>query len=172
MYQYGNPANDFYIRQAQQMAQQYQQPLQQFPQQQIQQSQQYLPQPQFITRFVGSIDEAKAAMVDALSTYIFIDQSTGRIYLKRLSNNGLSEFYIYEIADSNKESKSDPLNEINSRLSNIEQFIGEMKNAKSIPSNDESAAIPQPTITEPHEPNGATEPAGFSKNAGNGWRKK
>ena len=167
-YQFGNPANDFYLRQAQQLSQQYpfQQPVQHISQQQAPQL------PQFVTRFVGNIEEAKAAMTDAFSTYIFVDQNTGRIYLKRISNNGLSEFYTYEIADTNKEMKPDPLNEINARLLNIEHFIGEIKNDKSVSGNVEPAAVPSATVTGPHESNGAAESNSVPKVAGNGWRKK
>lgn len=166
-YQFGNQANDFYLRQAQQLSQQYQFPPHPQPQQPAMQN-----APQFVTRFVGNIEEAKAAMTDALSTYLFVDQNTGRIYMKRLSNNGLSEFYVYEIADTNKQVKTDPLSEINARLSNIEHVIGEIRNDKSVPSHDEPARTIDAEITEPHEPNGSAESNGFSKVSGNGWRKK
>lgn len=154
-----NPVNDFYLRQNtfNQLS---------FP-----------PQPQTAhinCRFVTGIEEAKAAMIDPLSYNLFLDSGSGRIYLKKLSNNGQSDFICYSI--NQEETKdSDPLNEINIRLSNIESFLGGMKNDKSLSKSDcteQSQAVTYTATAEQNESNGTAESSGFPKNAGNGWRKK
>lgn len=162
-----NPVNDFYFRSAQaQMSPQYQFP----PQQNYQQK------PSVHCSFVSSIEEARAARSDDfLSTNIFLDSGTGKIYLKKIDNNGKPLFLTYIIEERTDEQKADPLGEINSRLMNIENCLGEMKHDKSVPSItriEQPEPVPQPTVAEPHEPNGTAEPAGVPKVAGNGWRKK
>ena len=101
--------------------------------------QQWLPfppqQPQLNSRFVTSIEEAKASMIDAVSTNLFVDTSTGKIYLKKLNNNGQADFYVYAIEE--QKPPKDPLEEINARLTKIENYIGG-QNDKSI-SNDASS---------------------------------
>ena len=149
---YQNPINDFYRTQ-------YPQPIMQFPAQ----------QPQIRCRFVTNIEEAKASMIDPLSMNIYLDSSNGKIYFKKLGNNGQSEFISYS-ADENA-IKADPLLEINTRLSSIENFLGELKNDKSIPVN-ESSNIASTATTESNQSDAETESAGFSKNAGiNKWKK-
>lgn len=151
--QYPNPINDFYLQQAQLAMNR--QPAQ-FPG--PMQMQQQNPANQIVSRFVTNEQEAKAAMVDALSTYIFIDAGSGKIYLKKMNNNGLSDFYTYVVDESNvPKTKADPMQEINSRLSNIENIIGDLKIDKSIPGN---ADVP--------ESEGAIKPAATGKNAANG----
>ena len=164
-----NPVNDFYFRnaQAQITPQQYQQ--YQFPPQQQN-------KPSVHCSFVSSIEEAKAARSDDfLSTNIFLDSGTGKIYLKKIDNNGKPMFLTYVIEENIEEQKSDPLSEINSRLMNIENFLGELKHDKSIPSNagvQQSEPATQSAVAEPYEPNGSSEPAGLPKNAGNDFWKK
>lgn len=116
-YQQPNPVNDFYFRNAQQ----------QFQPQQWQ-------QPQITARFVSCVDEAKAVIADPLSTYLFIDRSSGKIYLKRLNNSGLSEFYVYS-PEQGAQTRKDPIEEINARLANIENYLGGLKN-ESISGNE------------------------------------
>lgn len=92
---------------------------------------------QFITRQVSNIEEAKACMVDPLSTYIFIDVSVGKIYMKRMNNNGLSDFYTFVVEENKQEiKKEDPFEIINQRLINIENKLGGISNVQSI--SDES----------------------------------
>lgn len=158
-----NPVNDFYLRNSQ-----YQNPYQPtFPPQQLM---------QVTTRFVTNIDEAKAAMIDGIATNLFLDTCNGKIYLKRLSNDGRSEFLTYSIDEQNNVKETDPLAEINARLSHIENFLGGIRNDKSVSSNasvQQSASISQSTTTEQNEPNGTTESTGFPKNAGNDkWQKR
>lgn len=103
----------------------------------------FINQQQFITKQVTSIEEARASMVDPLSTYLFVDSSTGYIYLKRMNNNGLSDFFIYK-PDENKQGET-PLDLINNRLSNIEKMLGGSDD-KSI--SDKSKSINDATVTE------------------------
>ncbi len=131
--------------------------------------------PQINSRFVTNIEEAKAAMIDPLSYNLFLDISNGKIYLKKLGNNGQSEFLSYTSNDVVQNKPVDPLQEIKSRLGNIEQFLGEMKYGKSI-SNDasveQSTAVTQPTVANSHESNDEAEPSGVSKSYGtNFWQK-
>lgn len=94
-------------------------------------------QPQFFVRQVGSIEEAKGFPVDPNAMYFFLDTGNGKIYMKQLNmNNGKSEFFAYNLEENIQENKIDPMQEINSRLTNIEKIIGELVNDKSI-SNDE-----------------------------------
>ncbi len=154
MYQYQNPVNDFYMNQRPQ----YQQLNLPFPP----------PQPQLVTRYVSNVEEAKASMINPLSVNLYVDTASGKIYMKKMNNNGISEFYEYTISET--ADKYDPLSEINTRLSNIENFLGGI-NDKSL-SGDKSAESSQTAVTKPYESNAETESSGFPKNAGNGWRKK
>ena len=154
-----NPANEFYMNQANQSQMWLPFP----PQQQT---------PRINSRFVTNVDEAKAAMIDGISYNVFLDSSTGKIYLKKLGNNGVSDFLVYTIEEP--EVKADPITEINSRLTKIENFIGGL-NDKSISSNAgirQPEPVPYTTVAEQNERHDETESAGISKNAGNGWRKK
>ena len=97
-------------------------------------------QPQFFIRQVGNVDEARGFPVDPSTIYIFPDTGTGKIYMKRLNtDNGKSEFFIYNLQeDVETEKQSDPMAEINQRLSNIENIIGGLYD-KSISGNESSA---------------------------------
>lgn len=140
-------------------------------------NQQWLPfppqQPQINSRFVTNIEEAKASMIDGLSTNLFVDTSTGKIYLKKLNNNGQADFFVYAIEE--QKPPRDPLEEINARLTKIENYIGG-QNDKSV-SNDvgyaKSEQLPKSTVAEPYERYDETKPTGFSKDAGNDkWQKR
>ena len=160
-YPYGNQANDFYLRQAQQIAQPQFQPHGQ-------------KQEQFQVVPVSNIDEARNAIINPLSAYLFVDYGTGNIYFKRMGNNGLAEFLVYTVQENVKENKSDPLAEINSRLANIESVLGGFHD-KSVSSNaayEQSATGSNAIVTDQIQPNDSAESNGLSKNAGNGWRKK
>lgn len=159
-----NPVNDFYFRNAQ-VQQGYAQPYMQFPPPHQPQA------PQINCRFVTSIDEAKAAMIEPLSYNIFADTNTGKLYLKKLGNNGLSEFLCYSIEESVQEPKEDLFAEVNKKLSNIERILGglneSVSNAKQ-PDGGTPAAV-----AEQNEPDDEAKPAGISENAGNGfWQKR
>lgn len=79
----------------------------------------------FIVKQVTSIDEAKASIIDPTSTYLFIDTNAGKIYMKRMNNNGLSDFFTFKVEEPvTVEKATDPLAEINQRLTNIENKLG------------------------------------------------
>ena len=140
-YQYGNPMNDFYIRQAQQLAQnqpQFQQapqhqyqPLLQFPQPAPQ------AQPQIITSIVTNIEEAKATKVDPFTACVFIDTSNGKIYLKQFANDGTSSFLTYaQEQPQEQEMSQDPveagMTALDRRLENIECGFGNFGNGATL----------------------------------------
>lgn len=156
---YQNPVNDFYMRNANNYGQQ----MLPFPPQ---------PQPQINTRLVTNIEEAKAAMIDGISTNLYLDTSNGKIYLKKLNNSGMSDFLVYNLEVNTVEKKADPMSEINQRLSNIENFLGGLKNGKSVSDVQQSTRNDSATVTEPHESNDEAESTGFPKNARNDkWKK-
>ena len=105
-----------------------------------------LSQSQFVAKQVGNIEEAKAHLTDGLSTYLFVDYNAGKIYLKRLGNNGLSEFYTFS-AEQNQtvNQRKDPLVEINERLEKIENYLGGKQNAK--PDVNDATADNEPNAT-------------------------
>ena len=151
---YQNP-NDFYLRQP------YQQTFN-FPPQ----------QPQIRANWVSSVEEARASQIDFVSTNLFCDTANGKIYLKKIGDNGKPLFLTYVIEE---EVNTDPLSEINSRLMNIEKYLGGKRN-ESV-SNDVGYAKSEPvhnaTVTEPYANNDETKSAGFSKDAGNDkWQKR
>ena len=168
MQPYMNPANDFYMRNAQQM---YQQPpyQQQFnfppPQPRL---------PPINATWVTSIEEAKAAHTDDfLATNLFLDTSSGKLYMKRMDNDGKAQFLTYVIEEPVV--VPDPINEINKRLMKLEDFIGGLHD-KSISSNagtQQSAAVPVSAITEQNANYDEAKSTGFSKDAGNDkWKKR
>lgn len=161
-----NPINDFYFRNAQMMPQQGYQPVQ-FPPPQNQ-------VPQVNSRFVTNIEEAKAAMIDPLSYNLYLDTNSGKIYLKKLGNNGQSEFLSYTIEEQ-RPAIEDPMREIRARLMNIENIIGGMANDKSISGNagsQQSPTIPDTAASVKNESDDAAESASVSKDAGNDFWKK
>jgi len=168
---FGNPLNDYYMRNAQaQMNPQFNQPPYQlplpFPPQQPQ-------VPQIHCNWVSGVEEAKAAQMDFVATNIYLDTSTGKIYLKRMSDNGKPQFLTYVIENDVPDTK-DPLSEINARLSNIENFLGGLRN-ESISGNanvQQSTTAFNSAVAEPHEFHDEAKSTGVSKDAGNGWRKK
>lgn len=78
--------------------------------------------PRLVCKQVGSIDEAKSAIIDPVSLYLFVDFSTGKIYVKKMGDNGQSEFYQY--AQMAEAKPVDPMDEIRQRLTNIENKLG------------------------------------------------
>lgn len=166
--QYPNPVNDFYFRNAQMQQGQYV-PGAQYP---AFQNPQFTPpaqnNPQLICRYVTNIEEAKAAMIDALNNYIFVDSGSGKIYLKRMNNNGLSDFFSYSIDEATDKApeKKDPFTEINERLSNIEISIGALRNDQSVSGNADVTKSAKPSkaaITTENESNGTTESSSLSE---------
>jgi hypothetical protein len=80
--------------------------------------------PKFITYQVSTIEEAKSFLIEPMNVYLFVDTNAGKIYMKRMNNNGLSEFYTFSVVESREENKTDPLQEIKNKLNDIENKIG------------------------------------------------
>lgn len=155
---YVNPVNDFYLRNAQAAMQMpmYQQTFPHAPQ-----------QPQIKTYFVTNVEEAKAAMIDPLATNLFLDTSSGRIYMKNIGNDGKPQFLSYIIEE--QVVPQDPIEQINARLTNIEKTLGGMKNDKSISGNagvQQSAAVSRTAVAGPDAADDASESAGISESYG------
>ena len=134
-------------------------PMYQFPQQ----------FPPVNARFVTSIEEAKASMIDGISTNLFLDTSTGKIYLKKVNNNGIAEFIVYSIEE--QKPQTDPIKEINERLSKIEKYIGGRN--ESISDDGKPEPVYHSTVAEQNERYDETEPTGLSENPRNDkWQER
>lgn len=96
-------------------------------------------QPRLVCKQVGSVEEAKNAIIDPTSLYLFPDLSSGKIYVKKMGDNGHSEFYSYAIEEEVK--PVDPMDEIRQRLSNIEAKLG---------GKHESIPVPKDAHAESH----------------------
>lgn len=93
----------------------------------------------FEVAMVSSVDEARNAIVNPLSTHLFLNPSTGEIYFKRMNSTGLSDFVVYApIEDGRKRKNEDPLMEINARLAAIEMALG--GNSESVAGNESAVA--------------------------------
>lgn len=126
---------------------------------------------QVTSRFVTNVEEAKAAMIDPFSYNLYLDSGNGKIYLKKLGNNGLSEFICYSAEEP--KSQVNPIDEINKRLSNIEIYLGELKNDKSVSNDTKSNADTTTTVQQSNVGVAEEQSAGFPKNAGNDkWKKR
>lgn len=86
--------------------------------------------PRLICRQVGSIDEARNTIVDPMSVYVFVDAGAGKIYVKRMADNGQSEFYQY--AQVAEPKPVDPMEEIRQMFASIENKLGG-SDGKSVP---------------------------------------
>ena len=78
--------------------------------------------PRLVCKQVGSAEEAKNAIIDPTSLYLFPDLSNGKIYVKKMGDNGHSGFYSYAMEAEQR--PVDPMDEIRQRLSNIEARLG------------------------------------------------
>lgn len=96
--------------------------------------------PRLVIKQVGSIDEAKGAIIDPFSLFVFVDFSCGKIYVKKMGESGQSEFYIYNQEQAQKQ--VDPMTEIRQRLANLEALLGggNGKSVPDIPGNEKSGA--------------------------------
>ena len=127
--------------------------------QQFPQANNFQNQSQFITKQVTNIEEAKAYIVDPFNSYLFVDINSGKIYMKKMNNNGMSDFYIFSIEENVKQ---DPFTEINRRLDNIENKLGGI-NVQSVSNDAESKSVSIGTDEK-------SEPKTVSKSSGNDKR--
>lgn len=94
--------------------------------------------PRLVCKQVGSIDEAKSAIIDPVSLYLFVDFSSGKIYVKKMGDNGHSEFYSY--AQEIEQKPIDPMDEIRQRLTNIEAKLGGHNEPVPVPKEPDAGA--------------------------------
>lgn len=123
--------------------------------------------PQIKCFVVTNINEAKTALIDPLSTNLFVDTTNGKIYLKKISNNGQAQFLVYSVEQEKVE--TDPMIEISQRLDKIEKYLGGQYD-KSISSDagyEQSAIVPKQSVADSIRANETTEPTGFSEDARN-----
>ena len=166
---YLNPINDFYYRNSQpHLSQPYQQTFNFPPVTPINQM-------QICSKWVTSVEEAKAAqMSDFMSVNLFLDTGTGKIYLKKIDDNGKPVFLTYAIEEEVAKS-IDPLSEINNRLTHIENYLGGIIN-ESISSNasvQKSDTVYEPAVTIENAGNDEAESTGIPKSYGNDkWQKR
>jgi len=126
-------------------------------------------QSQFITKQVTNIEEAKAYIVDPFNSYLFVDINSGKIYMKKMNNNGMSDFYVFSIEENVKQ--ADPMAEINQRLSNIENIIGGLYD-KSISSNESNAKSNGDDSATNDDEISKTKSSDVSAGSANGKRKE
>lgn len=179
-YQFGSPTNDFYIRQAQQLSQQYPQfqqgqwgqPALNFPTAHQQQ------RPSIIASTVTNIEEAKATRIEPMTAYIFLDTSNGKIYFKQFANDGTSSFITFTQEQSREPMTEEIFSEkgmsaLDRRLANIESILGELKNAKSVSDVQSGCAESVGIHAAADAPeDGKSESSALSKSDGHGWRKR
>lgn len=80
-------------------------------------------QTQYFAKEVSGFEETKRIVPNPSEIYIFIDGTSGKIYLKQMnSENGRSEYISYSM--DKVERAKDPIEQINERLIRIEEKIG------------------------------------------------
>lgn len=90
---------------------------------------------------VGSIDEARAAMVNPVGMTAFFSFGEDRIYIKRLGNDGRAEMYTFRLEMPTADAaQNNPLDTINQRLERIELAIGGLANVQSNAATNATAA--------------------------------
>lgn len=90
--------------------------------------------PQFVVRQVGNIEEARSCLIDPLNIWLFVDMQSGKIYMKRMGNNGMSLFDVFAVEQppipQAQIASPDKLKDIESRLSALEKSLGVKEPAK------------------------------------------
>lgn len=129
------------------------------------------PQTAFQVKVVSNVEEARAFIVSPLYTYLFVDMSSGRIYLKRMGNNGLSDFFVYEVNENPVEPKS-PIDELKDRIAQLENQIKEMRENESVPNDGHDAKPNGVDAGADDVANASAKPAVVPKGAGDDGGKK
>lgn len=88
--------------------------------------------PQVVTRYVGSIEEAKACVIDPLNIWLFINMSAGEIYMKHMTNYGSSDFTVFVPQGAKKEGSGTALEDRVAKLEEIVKAMGVKDESESV----------------------------------------
>ena len=129
-------------------------------------------QTQYFAKEVNGFEETKRIVPNPSEIYIFIDGTSGKIYLKQMnSENGRSEYISYSM--DKVERAKDPIEQINERLIRIEEKIG--GRYESISANadgTESGGRDKRNAQEPVGADEGAESAGVQPGTADDKRKK
>ena len=129
-------------------------------------------QTQYFAKEVSGFEETKRIVPNPSEIYIFIDGTSGKIYLKQMnSENGRSEYISYSM--DKVERAKDPIEQINERLIRIEEKIG--GRYESVSANADGAESGGRDKRNAQEPVGAdegAESAGIQPGTADDKRKK
>lgn len=129
-------------------------------------------QTQYFAKEVNGFEETKRIVPNPSEIYIFIDGTSGKIYLKQMnSENGRSEYISYSM--DKVERAKDPIEQINERLIRIEEKIGGRYEPVSANADGaESGGRDKRNAQEPVGADEGAEPAGIQPGTADDKRKK
>jgi hypothetical protein len=96
--------------------------------------------PDMICRAVSNADEARAAMIDPMSINIFTDFANGKMYVKRIDNNGNSLLHTFML-DNNPAKPAnyaEQISALETRNTELEKRVTDLEGFKT--SKNEVAA--------------------------------
>ena len=134
---------------------------------------------QIVAQQVDGIEEVKRINAEPGITYLFPDTSTGLIYMRRMNTeNGRTETYTFRLEEG-QPLQTDPIDQINERLSNIEKSLGVLYD-KSVSKNGANATGNEEpdggNLSKLHksadEANAGEKPAALPEGTGNDQRQK
>jgi len=99
------------------------------PQMQPQQPQHQPPPPQngLACRFVGGIEEARAAQVDPMVASVFVDATNKEIHVKKIGNDGISTLETYALKTERPAEKPA---DYAGKIAALEKRVAELENPK------------------------------------------
>lgn len=129
-------------------------------------------QTQYFAKEVNGFEETKRIVPNPSEIYIFIDGTSGKIYLKQMnSENGRSEYISYSM--DKVERAKDPIEQINERLIRIEEKIGGRYEPISANADGtESGGCDKGNAQEPVGADEGAESAGIQPGTADDKRKK
>ena len=129
-------------------------------------------QTQYFAKEVNGFEETKRIVPNPSEIYIFIDGTSGKIYLKQMnSENGRSEYISYSM--DKVERAKDPIEQINERLIRIEEKIGGRYEPVSANADGaESVGRDKRNAQEPVGADEGTESTGIQPGTADDKRKK
>jgi hypothetical protein len=129
-------------------------------------------QTQYFAKEVNGFEETKRIVPNPSEIYIFIDGTSGKIYLKQMnSENGRSEYISYSM--DKVERAKDPIEQINERLIRIEEKIGGRYESVSANADGaESGGCDKRNAQEPVGADEGAESAGIQPGTADDKRKK